>query len=466
MALGENVGILVRALGELVVNGRLYGMIGGRNLMQARRRTLILGAALAFVAALFVLFQGLVQGATEGMVRSATTLSAGHVNVGGFYKLNITDASPVLLKAGELRKVVEENTPGLERVIDRQRGWSKIVSDTSSQFAGLTGVDPREEQRLLSTLVLAEESAYREGGTAERKGDLGRLGEPGTIVLFASQAKKLSVGVGDDIVVTTQGLRGAANSAQLRVVAVCEDLGLLSSWSTFVAKKTVLDLYQLQADTTGAVMVYLKDIDQAEATMGHLRKMLADKGWQLMDHESQPFFMKFQSVQAEDWTGQKLDLTTWSDEVSFLTKIVGAIGFVGTMLLGILLVIIVVGIINAMWISVRERTPEIGTLRAVGMDRHRVLAMFLAEATLLGLGASAVGIVLGGGVALVVNGLDVRLKEAMRMVLITDTLQFSVTPGALVTAAVLFTLVTALAALWPALRAARMQPVTAIQSVQ
>jgi putative ABC transport system permease protein len=213
-------------------------------------------------------------------------------------------------------------------------------------------------------------------------------------------------------------------------------------------------------------MVYLKDIEQAEAAMGHLRKVLADKGWQLMDHESQPFFMKFQSVQAEDWTGQKLDLTTWSDEVSFLTKIVGAIGFVGTMLLGILLVIIVVGIINTMWISVRERTPEIGTLRAVGMDRHRVLAMFLAEATILGLGASAVGILIGGGVALFVNGLHVRLKDAMRMVLITDTLHFSVTPGALLTAAFLFTFVTALAALWPALRAARLQPVTAIQSVQ
>lgn len=462
----QNVAIFGRAMGELAVNGRLYGMIGGRNLMQAKRRTLILGAALSFVAVLFVLFQGLITGASEGMVRSATTLSAGHVNVGGFYKLNITDANPVLLKASEIRKIVEENTPGLDRVIDRQRGWSKIVSDTSSQFAGLTGVDPKEEQRLVSSLVLAEESSYKENGGALRAGDLGRIGEPGTIVLFAAQAKRLGVGVGDDIVVSTQSLRGSSNSAQLRVVAVCEDIGLLSSWSTFVAKQTVRELYQLQPDTTGAVMVYLKDIDEAEAVMGHLRQVFEAKGYRLMDHESKPFFTKFQTVQGEDWTGQKLDLTTWSDEVSFLVQIVRAIRFVGTLLLGILLVIIVIGIINAMWISVRERTPEIGTLRAVGMDRHRVLAMFLAEASMLGLGASIAGITMGGVIALVVNGLHFKLKEAVRVILVTDTLHFSVTPLALVGATFLFTFVTALAALWPALRAAHLQPVTAIQSVQ
>lgn len=462
----SSLAILWRACGELVVSGRLYAMIGSRNLLQSRRRTFILGAALAFVTVLFVLFQSLLAGATEGMIRSATTLSAGHLNVGGFYKLNVSDASPVLIKAPEIRKVVEEGTPGLDFVIDRQRGWAKLVSDTSSQLAGLTGIDPREERRLFQTLILAEESSYKEGGSSERRGDLSRVGQDGTITLFASQAKRLSVGVGDDVVVTSQALRGAANSAQLTVVAVCEDLGLLSSWSTFVSKQMVKDLYGLKDDTTGVVMVYLKDINQSEATMGVLRNLLDQRGYKLMDHESQPFFAKFQSVMSEDWTGQKLDVTTWSDEVSFLVQIVNGIRFVGTLLLTILLVIIVVGIINTMWISVRERTPEIGTLRAVGMQQHRVLAMFLAEAGILGLAAAAAGLVVGSVIALSLNGLGIKLKDALRFILVSDTLHFSLTAGALVGSLALFTFVTALAALWPALRAARLQPVTAIQSVQ
>ena len=456
--------LISRALVELVRGFGLYAMIGRRNLLQARRRSLLLGTALAFVTVLFVLFQALVTGATESMVRSATTLSAGHVNVGGFYKRSVSDASPVLLNAAELRRIVEENTPGLDFVIDRQRGWSKLVSDTSSQFAGLTGIDPKEETRLTKTLVVAEESAYREGASKERKGDLSLIGTEGTIVLFASQAKKLSAAVGDDVTVTTQTFNGQSNSAQLRVVAICEDLGLLSSWSTFVSKKVVRDLYQLKPETTGAVMVYLKDIEQSEAVMGHLREVFASKGYELMDHASQPFFTKFQTVKDEDWTGQKLDLTTWRGEVSFLVQIVTAIQFVGFMLLSILLVIIVVGIINTMWISVRERTGEIGTLRAVGMDQHRVLAMFLAEAGLLGAAAGAFGVVVGAGTAMGVNALRLPLKEAVRLILVSDTLRFSVSAGSLVGALFLFTFVTALAALWPALRAARLQPVTAIQS--
>ncbi len=461
----ETLGLMSRAVGELVRNFRLYAMIGGRNLMQARRRTFLLGAALAFVTVLFVLFQALLVGATESMVRSATTLSAGHVNIGGFYKLSLTDVTPVVTDSGEIRRIVQESTPGLDYVIDRQRGWAKMVSDTGSQFAGLSGIDPKEESRLTRSLTLAEESAYREGGSSERKGDLSRIGEPGTIVIFAGQAKRLGVLVGDELTATTQTFSGVSNSVQLTVVAVCEDIGLLSNWSTFVSKQVVRELYQLKADTTGAVMVYLKEIDRSEEAMGDLRKALEAKGYRLMDHESAPFFTKFQAVQAEDWTGQKLDVTTWRDEVSFLVQIVTGINFVGVMLLTILLVIIVVGIINTMWISVRERTPEIGTLRAVGMDQHRVLAMFLAEASLLGFGAAAAGIVTGGLIAAVVNGLQIKLKEAVRVILISDTLHFTVTPGRLLLAAFVFTFVTALAALWPALRAARMQPVTAIQTV-
>ena len=40
---------------------------------------------------------------------------------------------------------------------------------------------------------------------------------------------------------------------------------------------------------------------------------------------------------------------------------------------------------NTMWIAIRERTREIGTLRAIGMQRRAVLRMFLLESLMLGL---------------------------------------------------------------------------------
>jgi ABC-type antimicrobial peptide transport system permease subunit len=88
-----------------------------------------------------------------------------------------------------------------------------------------------------------------------------------------------------------------------------------------------------------------------------------------MDPDPRAFWFKFETVNREGWTGQKLDVTTWEDEISFIQWTVTAITWLSYTLIGILLVIIVVGLMNTMWISIRERTREIGTLRAIGMQR-------------------------------------------------------------------------------------------------
>src|SRR5262249_52667728 len=132
-------------------------------------------------------------------------------------------------------------------------------------------------------------------------------------------------------------------------------------------------------DATGAFWVYLKDIDQAESVMNHLREVLTGAGYTLMDHQPAPFFFKFDTVAGEDWVGQKLDLTIWRDEVSFLTWVLTAFDSVTWALAIVLVAIIAVGIMNTLFNAVRERTREIGTLRAIGMRRREVLWMILLE---------------------------------------------------------------------------------------
>lgn len=427
--------------------------IAFRNLVEARRRTLLVGGALAAVTALLVLLLALSQGLTDTLVRQATTLASGHVNVAGFYKANARMAAPIVTGAAEVRRLVEANVPEGTRVLDRARGWAKVVSESASLYAGLTGVDIREETDLTERLRVVH-------------GDASRLAEPGRCLIFEAQAERLEVGVGDVLTLTTETMEGRSNTGEVEVVAVAKDVGFMSNWNVFVPKSTILDLYRLKPDTTGAIQVYLEDIDESETVLGHLRQVFEAAGQPLMDHVPQPFYAKFETVAGEDWVGQKLDLTLWSDEVSFLLWILTAVDTISYVLVTILLVIIGVGIMNTMWIAVRERTAEVGTLRAIGMSRPRVLQMFLLEAVLLGLAATTAGGALGylGGLAIDAAAFPLP-NEAFEAILMSDTLHLAVHPSQVARAILSFTALTALASLWPALRAARLQPVTAIHRV-
>ncbi len=444
----------------------MYLTIAGRNLLQARRRTLLLSLALGGVTTLLVLLLALSAGIAETMITTATQLSAGHINVSGFFKLSSSDTGPMVTDAAKVRKFVEENTPGLAYVIDRQRGWARLVSDQSSIQVGLSGIAAAEETRFIESLQLAKESAYLEDGRDEVFGTLDKLAAKNQVLIFAKQAERLGVVVGDALTVTIETFSGRTNTAELTVAAVAKDIGMISSWNVVMSKETILDLYQIQPDTTGAIMVYLEDITKAEEVMSELAGKFEAAGYRVMEHDPQPFFMKFDRVLAEDWVGQKIDLTTWRDEVNYLTWVLNAIDGISFFLIAILLGIIGVGIMNAMWISVRERTNEVGTVRAIGMSKSRVLAMFMTEAVLLGFAATTAGAIVGAIIATVLDSMAIVVPvEAAQMILMSETLNLSVQPQQLVGAVIGFTIVTALSAVWPAYRASQLQPVTAIHHV-
>ena len=439
---------------------RVYFLMALRNLLGASRRSLLLGTALLLVSFLLVLLLTLTGGIREGLLRAATSLASGHVNVGGFFKTSASDVAPVVTDTEELQRIVARFTPELTRVVERDRGWGKLVSEAGSIQVGLVGIQLSNEPLLREVLAPADEVR---GGA----GQLSGLAEPGSIALFESQARRLDVGVGDQVTIRTETLGGQSNTADATVAFIAEDMGILSTFSALVPRSTIRSLYQLAPDTAGALQLYLDDIDDAEEVAGRLREILSERGYELLDPEAAPFFFKIQDLAGEDWTGQKLDVTVWRDEVSFLTWILTALSSISFILLSILAVIIAIGVMNTMWIAVRERTAEIGTLRAIGMGRRQVIAMFLIEALLLGLVAATLGALLGALAAFSLDRADLRIPiEAMRAILMSDTLTLSVRPYHVALAAFALTALVGLSALWPAARASRIPPITAIQTVE
>lgn len=421
------------------------------NLIEHRRRALFLGGAVAAVTTLLVLLNGLSAGIRGTLIDTATTLSTGHLNVGGFYKVTSGQAGPVVVDYEKVREVVLRSLPELDFTVERGRGWAKVVSDTSAMQAGVGGIDIARERSFKAVLRIKD-------------GNIDELAQPNTILLFDSQIKKLKIKVGDAITLSAQTTRGVANTIDCRVVAVAEDVGLLSQWNVFVSNESLRALYQLRPETTGAIQIHLKPQFQNDLgpLAARLRTSLEKAGYRLMAPDPRPFCMKFDVVTREEWTGQKLDVTSWEDELSFMMWTLSALNGISLVLMVILIAIVITGIMNTMWIAIRERTREIGTLRAIGMQRGSVVRMFLWESFLLGVFGAVAGAVVGAMTAAALNSANIHVPLSVQLFLMSDTLKLSVLPSALGGAIGLISVVTGIAALYPALRAARLKPVDAM----
>jgi putative ABC transport system permease protein len=427
--------------------------MAGRNLRQHARRNLFLGGALGAVTGLLVLLGGLTSGMEAAMMESANTLLTGNVNVGGFFKVTSGSAAPLVTNYQEVLAEAKKHVPELDYVTVRMRGYAKAVSERASMDLVLGGVDVANEPGLRRVINAVE-------------GSLDELAKPDTILLFEGQAKRLEVKVGDVITLAAPTTRGQNNTADVRVAAVAKDVGLLSSFNAFLPSDTLRQLYQLKAGNTGAIHLYLKDPSKSAEVAARLRGKLAEAGWRVMDADPHAYWEKlFQTIPSEDWTGQKLDLSTWEDEMNFMGWLLKAVRVLSAVLVFVLMVIVVVGILNTLAIAIRERTREIGTLRAIGMQRSKVRWLLLLEAGLLGALGAAAGAILAMAAAAGLNALRIHVPEAVQMFLMQQHLFIQVVPSSAFGYAAVLALVTTLASLLPATWAARLEPVTAMHHV-
>ncbi len=126
--------------------GRLF-LIAVRNLLANKRRNLLLGSAIAGVTMLLTLLGAVGAGIQHTMIDAGTSLISGHVNVGGFYKISAGRPAPVLTGRAKLLEDIRAEVPDARLIVDRTRGFGKLVSETDSVQAGLTGIDISSDPR-------------------------------------------------------------------------------------------------------------------------------------------------------------------------------------------------------------------------------------------------------------------------------------------------------------------------------
>jgi len=141
-----------------------------------------------------------------------------------------------------------------------------------------------------------------------------------------------------------------------------------------------------------------------------------------------------------------------------ISDIAGSVvGMISLVLIGIAAISLLVGgigIMNTMLMSVMERTKEVGLMKAVGATTPRIISIFVVEAGLIGLVGGLIGLVLGIGMASVVSivagAADLPLKAVVTPELIVGALAFSMVVGMI-------------AGVYPAKRAASIDPVEALR---
>ncbi len=422
------------------------------SLWQHRRRTGVLMVAIGMVTALMVMMLGIGEGMNRSLVETSTTLMSGHINVAGFFKVTSGQAAPVVTKAKDVLATIKKEVPELTYVASRGRGWAKVVSETNSTMIGLGGIDITQEQGLQKALKVKE-------------GKLEDLARPGSIMLFEEQAASLNVRVGDALTISAPTARGTNNTVDVVVVAIVKGMGMMSQFSCFMNEATLRQLYQFKDDTTGALQIYLptSDLGEIKKVQARLREGLAKAGYTMMDEDPRAFWFKFENVSREPWVGQRLDITNWHDEVSFVAWTVDLMSFVSFFLGTVLLAVIGVGIMIVMWISIRERTREIGTLRAIGMQQTSVLMMFLTEGFLLGLLATLGGAVAGVLASVILNSASIPLPVGVQFVLLSDKLVMLPTAQWVLATVSFITGVVTFISVIPSFIAARLKPVSAMQ---
>lgn len=404
-----------------------------RNLWRHRARTAISAAAISLSFAALLATFGLSEATYQRIIAAAVKAAGGSalVHAEGW---QLSRAADLLI--ADPAKVAEaaRRLPGVQAVLPRIIIQGLLSSPRGAEPVRLSGIDPKQEAALLDLSPFMAQGTFLAPGEAR------------PLVIGPKLAKKLALGLGDRAVLTAADSRGEMVRALFRVSGILQPRAGLEEGVAFTSVEAGAAAVGAGQGRTEVGLVLADDARRSEVA---------------------------EALSAALDGGQPLEVLRWDQA---LPELLGAIRADKSVLWLFGLVVFVVmgfGIANTILMSVLERVRELGLLSALGMTPGRTARLILAETALL----TGFSVLLGYGIGFAVHfyfsrwGLDLaavsEVKIELSGVMIEDLrLRSAIDPVRWGLGAVGVGLIILFSALYPALRAARLDPVQAMRTYE
>jgi putative ABC transport system permease protein len=423
---------------------RLLATLAARNLLRHKRRTFLTVSALALGIGLMILGRAWTAAMERGVVEPAKNSTLGHVQVyakdaaadeGGKVSFILPQNNYRLLSHPRvLIDHIVATEPRIAAGLSRLMIGSLLSAGENSMEGILIGIDPGARTSVYPAMELREGRFFQAGEFGEN-----RYG----VLLNRGVAKKLGAKVGDTITALGNATDGRLTAVRLIVTGVWTVKGLEAyEWGAcFTDIEAVRRLLDVE-DSAGLLVLRQRD---PEANAGPIAAALNARF---------------------DTDGVNARAYTWEEMGGPFIGGVTLTRFIASITNVIMALIVAAGVANTALMAVFERTREIGTIRATGARRSRVIGLFLFEAVVLGLLGAFLGAALGAAAITAFGKVGIpAFSEAQRYSYGGDYLYPQIAWQDIATIPALMLVVCVVAALGPAIIAARLRPADALRAV-
>ncbi len=292
----------------------------------------------------------------------------------------------------------------------------------------------------------------------------GILGDKSGILISKSLADKLHTGVGSYISFRYQTrFEGISSNSRYKIAAIITGNAVSNKDTAFLNEK---DLYKIYFDKLPKKINEYPDA--FIPSEGDPLYPAIASSWKLLERTYNKTDMekKKRSIRREKWDGQIADVYSMQEIAEPVLQLEAVLKTVTGVTVLILFFIIFIGVVNMLRMTVRERTREIGTIRAIGMHRNQVRRLFITETVFLSLFASIAGIIIAFAAMGILSQITFESDSMFSMLMAEGHIMFLPDYGAILNNIILTVIITIIVAYFPARKAANLSVVDALRNYE